>query len=1201
MRRVVRMIALGATLIVSAAALSLIVSQTPWFKVWLRGYIVRQANEYLNARLSIGQLGGNLFFGVELEDVVLTLDDAPVIQIKDIGLDYNFLNFISRGIVLDDIRVDRPVVRLVREQGGWNLGRLVKQREREADREGPGLPIAIGEIGITDGILTIDGAAGGGVLRAPERFERLNASIGFDYEPVRYTADIGHLSFRTSDPEFTLEELSGRLAVADDTVRLENLAIRTTESALRLDAVVREYQDEPVIEAAASSDKLALDEIARIVPALRGYTLQPAFAMKASGPLDALNVDFGMRSSAGDVDARIVAGFQPGVRTIRGRIDLRGLDLAPWLRNPAQRSDITGEADVDLRILARPRATGPLAALEGSFEITAPRVAVLGYEARNVEARGRFERGAIHLAASRAAAYGGRATASGVIGPGEPFALDLRGEASRLDLRNLPRSWRMPGLPGNLNLSYHVRGHAAPARRRDLIADAVFRGSQLAGAAVLDGSTARVRVRAPGRLEYAADMRVRDLDLQALGRGLGIDALAHDRYRTAINGRVTVQGSGTSLDTLALSARGALAESAALGGALPALDFDATIADGDAEVRVKGAFSDMNPAVIMGQSDDSRFSGEIDGTMDVRVVIRHLGAPFDPASLDASGRVEIVDSRLAGMPIDRALVLGRYENRAGALETLQVATPDLKLEASGPINLRTEGPGSNLEFRADIGRLEAPAALFDVPLSGSAQVEGRVTGNGSELVAEGNLQAGNIRYADHSVLSARTAYCVRLPNLTLQHAIVDVTGSATLLKVAGRELTGLDLEATWRHPSVRFRTTVTEGKRRITAGGDVVLHPDHQEVHLADFAVRADGMTWQTADGTEPAIRYGGGRIEVDNLHLVSGAQQISAAGAFGGKEGDTLHVSAQNVDLAGIDRLALGERRFGGTLTANATIRGTMDAPEVEATFAVRDGSFRDYRYQELTGTASYTRDGVRIDARLTQSPAAWITAEGFVPAALLRGSGQARGDEHREPAEGEALDLLVTSGKLDLAMIQGFVPQLSKVSGTLQAEIRATGAPDDPHFTGFVEIDNGAFTVADLTPAGYTGLDTRITLEPDRVVIDRFRILDEHRNWLEIDGELAVHERTVGEVQVAIKASEFEVVDNELADIKVDSDLRLTGRLGQPRLEGTIGVKSGTVHLDRILSDVVTGAYAVQPTDLETPPQIAAPVDEQPAVEAG
>ena len=73
--------------------MAVIVTQTTWFKEWLRGFIVRQAEDYVNGRLSIGRLDGNLFFGVELEDVDVTMNGKTVVDIKDVGLDYNVFTF----------------------------------------------------------------------------------------------------------------------------------------------------------------------------------------------------------------------------------------------------------------------------------------------------------------------------------------------------------------------------------------------------------------------------------------------------------------------------------------------------------------------------------------------------------------------------------------------------------------------------------------------------------------------------------------------------------------------------------------------------------------------------------------------------------------------------------------------------------------------------------------------------------------------------------------------------------------------------------------------------------------------------------------------------------------------------------------------------------------------------------------------------
>ncbi len=110
-----------ATLIVGVASMAVIITQTAWFKEWLRGFIVRQAEDYVNGRLSIGRLDGNLFFGVELEDIDVTMNGKKVVEVKDAGLDYNAFTFIAGHIVLDDIRLNRPIVRLEKTAEGWNI------------------------------------------------------------------------------------------------------------------------------------------------------------------------------------------------------------------------------------------------------------------------------------------------------------------------------------------------------------------------------------------------------------------------------------------------------------------------------------------------------------------------------------------------------------------------------------------------------------------------------------------------------------------------------------------------------------------------------------------------------------------------------------------------------------------------------------------------------------------------------------------------------------------------------------------------------------------------------------------------------------------------------------------------------------------------------------------------------------------------
>ena len=79
-------------------------------------------------------------------------------------------------------------------------------------------------------------------------------------------------------------------------------------------------------------------------------------------------------------------------------------------------------------------------------------------------------------------------------------------------------------------------------------------------------------------------------------------------------------------------------------------------------------------------------------------------------------------------------------------------------------------------------------------------------------------------------------------------------------------------------------------------------------------------------------------------------------------------------------------------------------------------------------------------------------------------------------------------------------------------------------------------------------------------------------------------MHQRQIGGVQIAIKSDQFEIIDNPLADIKLNTDVRITGELRQPRVEGTLAVHTGTIDVGRVLAMTTSNAYAVEPTKLES-----------------
>jgi uncharacterized protein involved in outer membrane biogenesis len=209
-RRLLQVVAFLATLVVGSTAMAVIITQTTWFKEWLRSYIVRQAGPYVNGTLSIGQLDGNLFSGVKLGDVDVTVDGQKVVDVKDVSLDYNAWTLVRGDVVLDEIRLTRPVLRLEHDSRGWNLAHLIRARTPDPDKPKNRPTLEIGQLTISDGTLYVEkGAVGTSGVEVPTRIDKVDAQVGLRTNENELTIDINQVSLRAAEPHIGINKLSG--------------------------------------------------------------------------------------------------------------------------------------------------------------------------------------------------------------------------------------------------------------------------------------------------------------------------------------------------------------------------------------------------------------------------------------------------------------------------------------------------------------------------------------------------------------------------------------------------------------------------------------------------------------------------------------------------------------------------------------------------------------------------------------------------------------------------------------------------------------------------------------------------------------------------------------------------------------------------------------------------------------------------------
>ena len=1160
-RRLRRLVYLVAALIVAIVLGLLGVSQTSWFRDWLRRDIMARAERLLDAKVSIARVGGDLLSGIVLDGVRLEQAGAPVITIDRVRVSYRVLTLRKTRIVLDSIDVLRPVVLARQTPDGWTLARLVKPRVKPSG-SAP-IVFAIDALRIFDGRLVVEPLAPG----KPTRIEDLDAALAISTGPSGARVQMHAVSMTLADRALRIGRVVGTIEKHGDVVSITNTGLDLPRSHLRVDGNLHGQGAATDLEFKVSSGAFVFDEMARLIPWVPVRPVQASFSASVRGPVSKVATTIAFRSAAGDAIGDVVIGREGDdpARPLefRGTLDLAHIDPGVWSNTPAVAGRVTGHAVFTFAPGSASRGLPP----RGTFTMTRTDASVAGYEARGAEARGRFDGPRVTLQRARGQAYGGRFDTTGTIGPRDPgekgVRFDLTGRVDDIDVRRLP-----PPVP-RLRLATDVAGtfHAQLDGPR-FDATMTFDDTIVEGGRVRAGSLGSFGL-APGVIRYGAKARLEDLDLKRLGAALDVAWLQDPRVGGPMTGDVDMQAQGRTLAGLSLQAHAVLDRATAAGGLATATTLDARIADRRLDVDIDGDVAHVDPAVA---TTAAAAAGDVSGHVKGHVSIADLGAEMRAEAFGFDGDVTLGPSRVAGRDITSASMSLLLQDGVLGVRRLEAATPLGAVTASGPLALNATAPselaytvrGIPLTgFRDQIGEV-----------TGTVDVDGRLLGPRATLRTEGTAQFAGVGAAGIvEGLEGTAPFKVDLPDWDLAQARFDVHPVLTAAIVRDMVLDTADARLAYGDNRATFEVNASAGDRRVHVAGSADLPtPDERRITLTEAGLSIGEQTW-VLDGTrQPTIAVLPDEVRVRDVHFDDGTGQIvEAVGTVARRAPaqSSFHVSVRGLDLLPIEELA-GQKNpeFAWLLNGVARITGPAGKPEVLGSFAIASGRYRELQFERVAGAVHYDQQRLGVDVVVEQTPGVTLAVNGSVPLALFTAS-DASAAEAGLGGGSAPIDLNIESSAIGLQIVTGLTDAVEQVAGTANVKLHVTGTADNPLFDGGVALSGGAFAVP-ATGRHYRDLTSRITFEPGRMKVEDLRMLDEEGDALEVSGVLGLRRLAFGDVQMHAQARRFGFIKNDLARLEVDLDLDVTGQVTRPTIAGTAVVEQGRVEVDRVLASL-------------------------------
>lgn len=1192
--------------VVLAIAAALVLTNTDWGRERVRRVAMNVLQGKAHGIVRVGRVTGNLLTGATVHDLSIT-DSAghPFLAADSVRARYSLVDLYRRHLELRDMLVVRPVIVLEKPPGGqWNYLRIFPRDTTTPPGQGPSFTdwMVFHDVRVVQGHVIVRSPwSPKDELSPAERDSVVRAALGGESRlaVVRVPGGFEKVSeFRQLDAMLPLM----RLAKPGTTTRLFDVAtLQTTALPFRPPAAeVRDLRGTFEL----TTDSLWFRGARAALPGTR---------IDGDGRYGIESGDLWLKLHGDPVALASLRWIYPripshGTGAMDFALDWTGDDEDYQARNATVQVDRQRVAgDFGISFITPPGAQ------RDTFAFHDTKLTFANVDTRLLEQLFPFlhspRRG---LLTGRAAARGGKHR----LWMDGDFVFDDAGGTGRSRL--LARGELGAGVTGGFHAN-ELRLEAAPvqvALARVFITGLPI-GGILRGTATLDGSTltmltavadlthaedgALSRVTGTGRVRLAGaaggspwvdvDARLHPLSLVTVGRfapSLGL--------RGSAAGPVHVTGSlrdMTFRSTLALGPGGGeLAARGRVDLASPQKGYEAAVG-----MRVVDLHSILASAPVTALSARAQVAGRgtDPATMRLAAIADVSASRYDSLTVDtASVRIGVADGLLR---VDTLLVHGPHVQAAaggsfglaagrsgeltytaavdslGALARwLPRAAVDTGVVRPRPWRVRralarARADSARIAERTEVERAVqggvAPRLVVDTAftvrrdsVAGAVYAAGVARGSLTDLDLRGRAGATGLALRGNTARALRVEYAWTHGRTPVSSIAVAAQGDS--LSAAGFALDSADARLTFSGASHGGHAQLyvwqdTAGEYSVR--GDYVLHAQHNELHLADVALRFDTTVWRS---THPsAIRWGAEGVQVENVELRNGtAGRVYANGLLPTSGSADLQVAIDNFQAGDFLALLQSDVPFRGLVSVDGRLQGVLAAPRMRGAFGVTEGSYGGTPVPELHGTLDYA--GRRLTAHVEAARAGgtpMMVADARLPINLaLTGVTRSRLLRRRP------LVVDVTADSLPLELIPRFTDVVADVHGRSEGIFHVRGTFDDPRLAGVLALDRGHVT---LVPTGtsLSAVAGYVRMAGDSVWVDS--LVGRAGGPVRLSGRLGVATLTRPSFDLLLTATNARVLDNDRGRVNASAEITMKGPFDAAVVNGTATVNNGVIYI--------------------------------------
>ncbi|MEO5817666.1 MAG: translocation/assembly module TamB domain-containing protein [Gemmatimonadaceae bacterium] len=459
---------------------------------------------------------------------------------------------------------------------------------------------------------------------------------------------------------------------------------------------------------------------------------------------------------------------------------------------------------------------------------------------------------------------------------------------------------------------------------------------------------------------------------------------------------------------------------------------------------------------------------------------------------------------------------------------------------------------------------DTPQAIPKNLLAGTLRAKGTITGSIDRFTLEGDASGESLVVQGNSARRFEATYS--WIDAGTKTSKVTTNLRADTVSAFGFAFDSLSADLSYLAPSGTVKIGVRQGSlRTYSLEGDFTLDKDRNELRLKDVALRFDSTLWTSTHAS--TIRFGASGIEVVNLELTSGpGRRIFANGLLPTKGTANFDLEVTDFAVENVAELLQSDLLLRGRLSLDAHVSGTSEDPSIAGKLDFVHGLYNETPVPEVHGTFSYANNQLTTDAAATDTTGRTLASiKGTLPINLaLSGVTGSR-----------LLDLPVNaklmSDSLPLALIPQFTDAVSDVGGRALGNVTVGGTLKKPALEGNVTLSDVHFKIV-KTGAFFEHVNGAVRMTGDTVYIDS--IAGVAVGPVGVLGTIAVGNWREPSLELDLRASGAQLLNNESGDVYTDAALHVSGPVNSPYVHGNVTVQHGVLYIPTTHGKKVIGA---------------------------